>query len=62
MSAGITLAEQIKCVERELAMRKRFYKKAVDQGRLELVEAEYEIEAMEAILNTLRGVKEPNLL
>ena len=58
----ITLEQQIKGAERELAMRQRFYKKAVEQGRMELVEAEYEIELMEAILNTLKTVKEPNLL
>ena len=57
----VPLTEQIRCAERELDNRRRFYQKAVDQGRLELVEAEYEIDAMEAIVKTLKNVKEPKL-
>lgn len=51
----ITLAEQIKCVERELAMRQNVYGSWVRQGRMKKEKADHEIAAMTAILETLRA-------
>jgi len=51
---AITLAEQIKCIEREIGYRKRVYPRLVDQGRMKLDQSDYQIAAMEAVLATLR--------
>lgn len=49
----MTLGEQIKAVEREIGYRKRVYPKWVEAGRLNQIEANYQIEVMEAVLNSL---------
>lgn len=45
--------DQIKCVKREIGMRKRVYPNLVAGGRMEIPKAEYEIKTMEAVLETL---------
>ena len=52
---------QIKCVEREIAMRKRVYPRLIQAERMEAQSAEEEIKAMEAVLSTLREIAEPSL-
>jgi hypothetical protein len=49
-----TLLEQIKSVEREIALRKRAYPRWVAQQRMSRQQAEREILAMEAVRETLR--------
>ena len=50
---AIPLAEQIKCVKREIGMRRRNYPRWVADGRLLQSKADAEIAAMEAVLKTL---------
>ena len=52
----ITLAEQIACVERELAMRRRAYPKWVTAKRMSQESADREITAMTAVLATLKSL------
>jgi len=52
--AEITLASQIKSVEREIAMRKAVYPKRVAAKAMTQVMADHEISAMVAVLETLR--------
>ena len=54
-----TLAERIKCVERELNYRTRLYPRWVANGKLGKVEADYELECMQAVLHTLRHLEGP---
>lgn len=56
----VPLADQIACVERELAMRRRVYPGWVANGRMQIVTAELEITRMVAVLETLRQL-EPDL-
>lgn len=53
----LTVADQIKCVEREIAMRKRVYPRWVETGKMKLDQSEYQIAAMEAVLATLKGMQ-----
>lgn len=57
-----TLHEQIKSVERELAMRRRVYPRLIHEGRMTEAVAAHEIECFEAILVTLQKVEQPELL
>ena len=50
------IQEQIKCVEREIAMRKRVYPRWVAAGKMKSEAAEHEIRAMEAVLETLTSL------
>lgn len=50
----VPITEQIKCVERELRMRRGVYPKWVAAGRLSQARADDEIAAMQAVLETLR--------
>jgi len=54
MAEKITLASQIKSVEREIAMRKRVYAKRVTAKAMTQEMADHEIAAMVAVLETLR--------
>lgn len=51
------LDRQIKCVERELSMRKRVYPGWIEQGRISQKVADEEIEAMHGVLRTLTFMK-----
>lgn len=54
---AIPLAEQIKCVKREIAMRERLYPQWVANGRLIQSKADTEIAAMKAVLATLESLE-----
>lgn len=54
----MTFDQQIKCIERELAFRRRCYPKWIQDGRIKQLEADYEIECMECVLNTVKQTKE----
>jgi hypothetical protein len=49
----VSLADQIACVKRELAMRDRAYPKFIAAGRMTQQKADSEIAAMRAVLETL---------
>lgn len=53
---SVPLETQIICIKREIAMRKRVYPKWVREGRMKAHNAEIEIEAMEAVLETVEEV------
>ena len=50
----IPIADQIKCVTREIKMRKIVYPRKVKADMMEQSEAEREIKQMEAVLETLQ--------
>jgi hypothetical protein len=50
----VTLAEQIRCVEREIRMRNRVYPGLVDRRKLDPRECERELLHMGAVLETLK--------
>lgn len=52
----IPITEQIKCVERELALRRRVYPRQISAHRMSQITADREIAAMTAVLETLRGL------
>lgn len=54
----VTITEQMKGVRREIDHRKRLYPKWVADGRMTQQEANYQIELMEYVLNTLNAVLE----
>ena len=49
----ISLSDQIKCVEREIDMRRRVYPRRVINKTITEGEKDREIAAMQAVLNTL---------
>lgn len=49
----VTLMDQIKCVEREIAMRERVYPRQVQTGKMKQQAADHELAAMKAVLTTL---------
>ncbi len=53
----ITLDQQIACVQREIVMRERVYPHWVLAKRMSEEKAAHEIRAMEAVLETLKGLK-----
>lgn len=55
--ARVPLREQIRCVEREIALRRGVYPRWVEAGRLKQAAADREIAAMQAVLDTLREVE-----
>lgn len=55
--AEITLASQIKAVEREIAIRKSVYPARVSARAMKQETADYEIAAMTAVLATLRSLE-----
>lgn len=57
MSLPIPLARQIKCVEREVAMRERAYAGWVERGKMTQQRADEEIDCMRAVLETLKGLE-----
>ena len=54
MSANIE--DQIRCVAREIAMRKNYYPKLIARGKINAAHARYEIATMQGVLETLRQV------
>ena len=55
---SITVQEQITEIERELGLRRRVYPKWVDAGKMKQATAEYRIEVLEGVLDTLRSFKD----
>jgi len=53
-----TIDEQIKCAERELAMRERCYPRWIEQDRMRLDKAEHETACMRDIVATLKKVRD----
>tara|TARA_B100000029_G_scaffold280234_1_gene274349 strand:+ start:115 stop:312 length:198 start_codon:yes stop_codon:yes gene_type:complete len=53
MNERITIEEQIKCVEREIATRRRTFPRLVELGRMRPEMADREIAGMEAVKATL---------
>ena len=49
------LVQQMKCVRREISMREQVYPRWVVSGKLKQETADYEIEAMRAVLDTLEA-------
>lgn len=52
-----SLADQIKCAKRELALRRSAYPRWIARGTLKQADADHEIESMEAIVATLEKLK-----
>lgn len=48
-----SLDDQIRCVEREIAMRERVYPKLIKGGRMKQATADQEYLTMKAVLRTL---------
>jgi hypothetical protein len=51
----VTVADQIRCVRRELAMRQRVYPGWVAKGKMKQEEADRELAAMQAVHDSLRA-------
>jgi hypothetical protein len=51
---NVSLVDQIRCVERELRMRRKVYPSWVAQGKMRAADAARETWAMQAVLDTLR--------
>ncbi len=49
----VSLRDQLRAAERELAYRRRVYPRWVDAGKLDNAKAQHEIAAMTAIVKTL---------
>jgi len=52
------IPEQIQAVRRELQKRRNFYPKWVQMGKITQKKADYEIDCMEAVLQTLQVLNE----
>ena len=59
---GISLQAQIECVEREIKMRERVYPGLVRTKKMASATAQYETDAMRAVLATLKAIQEPGLI
>lgn len=55
---SVSIDDQIKCVERELAFRRRVYERRIGLGKMTRSTANREIESMEAVKATLEGVRD----
>lgn len=55
--AEISLEPQIKCVEREIKYRRRVYARRISLGRMSEVFADQQLKLMEAVLETLKGLR-----
>ena len=52
----VSLTDQIKCVDRELAMRRAVYARKVSAGTMKPEAARREYDAMQAVRDTLAGM------
>lgn len=50
---AVTITEQLACVERELRLRRRVYGRWVQQNKLTAAKADQELEAMQAVWDSL---------
>jgi hypothetical protein len=55
-TVDFTIEQQIACVERELAMRRRLYPQWVNTGRMSPAKMDAEIGCMAAVLATMRSL------
>lgn len=55
--AEIPLEAQIKCIEREITFRRRVYARRISNGRMSEIFADQQIKLMEAVLETLKGLR-----
>jgi hypothetical protein len=53
---GITIRDEIRCAERELAQRRKVYPRLVYLGKMTQGAADREVAVMNAILNRLRTI------
>ena len=53
----ITVKQQIACVEREIKQREKVYPGLVFSRRMRQVEADWQIQAMKAVLSTLQWLQ-----
>jgi hypothetical protein len=53
LTKSITNADMVRCVQRELALRRAAYPRRVDHKRMTQEKADHELAAMEAILDLL---------
>jgi hypothetical protein len=51
VATQVSTADKIKCLQRELALRRNVYPLRVLAGKMNQLAADYEIEVMEAILD-----------
>lgn len=58
----ISLDEQLVELERELEVRERIYPKWVQKGTLKNSTAAYRIAVLKAVIDTLKGKRQPSLL
>lgn len=58
---NISIRDQIKCVEREVGIRKAIYPRQVISGKMTTGQKDREIELMQAVLATLRMVERTHL-
>lgn len=56
MVVGITLEQQLACARREYRLRERVYPRLIHQGKMQPGEAQDELDAMQAIVETLDGL------
>lgn len=54
----VSLDQQIACIEREVAMREKYYPKWVAEHHMLESRAEHELAGMRAVLVTLKSIKE----
>lgn len=54
----VTLTEQMKVVKSEIERRKREFPRYVESGKITQLEANYNIEAMEYVYNSLHALLE----
>lgn len=55
-TVAVSLQDQIKCVAREVAMRKACYPKFISNGKMRPTEALRELTTMQAVLETLQNL------
>ena len=53
----MTLDDQIRCVGREIGLRRNVYPKFLASGRITQEKADHEIAAMEAVYETLKRLR-----
>ncbi len=53
---SVSISDQIACVRREIALRRNVYKKRVNAGQMQPAQARRELDAMQAVHDTLTAV------
>lgn len=53
----VPLSDQVKCIQRELGMRRHVYPGRIARGHMTRKKADQEIRAMEAVLRTLQELE-----